>query len=99
MTKIKETKVTRKQFEEEEKNTKTQKTHGRTSQEDFKQKNRKNTTYGNVFLCFFPFNKHTNKKKTQKHRKHGSIRCRKEEKTQKHIILQCVFVFFFFSST
>ena len=32
------------------KNTKTQKTHGRKCQEDFKQKN---TTYGNVFLCFF----------------------------------------------
>ena len=52
MTKIKGTKVTREQFEQE-KNTKTQKTHGRKSQEDFKQKN---TTCGNVFLCFFLFN-------------------------------------------
>ena len=40
MTKIKGTKVTREQFEQE-KNTKTQKTHGRKSQEDFKQKNTK----------------------------------------------------------
>ena len=55
MTKIKGTEVTREQFEQE-KNTKTQKTHGRKSQEDFKQKKHKNTTCGNVFLCFFLFN-------------------------------------------
>ena len=42
--------ITRKQFKEKEKNTKTQKTHGRKSQEDFKQKN---TTCGNVFFVFF----------------------------------------------
>ena len=52
MTKIKGTKVTREQFKQE-KNTKTQKTHGRTSQEDFKQKKHKNTTYCNVFCVFY----------------------------------------------
>ena len=49
MTKIKGTKVTREQFEQE-KNTKTQKTHGRKSQEDFKQKNTKTQ---HVVMCFF----------------------------------------------
>ena len=51
MTKIKGTKVTREQFEQE-KNTKTQKTHGRKSQEDFKQKNTKTQ---HVVMCFCVF--------------------------------------------
>ena len=51
MTKIKGTKVTREQFEQE-KNTKTQKTHGRKSQEDFKEKNTKTQ---HVVMCFCVF--------------------------------------------
>ena len=72
MTKIKGTKVTREQFEQE-KNTKTQKTHGRKSQEDFKQKNTKTQH----MVCVFVFSHYK----------------KNEKKTQKHIILQCVFVF------
>ena len=55
MTKIKGTKVTREQFEQE-KNTKTQKTHGRKSQEDFKQKNTKTQHVVMCFCVFFLFN-------------------------------------------
>ena len=58
MTKIKGTKVTREQFEQE-KNTKTQKTHGRKSQEDFKQKNTKTQH----MVCVFVFSHHKKREK------------------------------------
>ena len=58
MTKIKNSKVTREQFEQE-KNTKTQKTHGRKSQEDFKQKNTKTQH----MVCVFVFSHHKKREK------------------------------------
>ena len=58
MTKIKGTKVTREQFKQE-KNTKTQKTHGRKSQEDFKQKNTKTQH----MVCVFVFSHHKKREK------------------------------------
>ena len=95
MTKIKGTKVTREQFEQEKK-TKTQKTHGRKSQEDFKQKNTKTQHVVMCFCVFFLFNIRLQQiyrttlvnltKKTQKDIKHKPVEknCNEEKNTKRH---------------